>query len=41
VMQIMLEGDDRTQPKHFDPKILAAFEKIADKFRDIYDHLAD
>jgi len=41
VMQIMLEGDDRTQPEHFNPKILAAFEKIADKFKDIYDHLAD
>lgn len=35
-MKILLEGDDRTSPEHFDPKVLKVFVKIAEKFKDMY-----
>ena len=34
--QVMLEGDGRTLPRHFDPLLLAAFRDIHQEFGDIY-----
>jgi len=35
-IKILLEGDDRTSPEQFDPKVLKVFVKIAEKFKDMY-----
>jgi len=35
-MKILLEGDSRTSPEQFDPKVLKVFVKIAEKFKDMY-----
>lgn len=34
--QILLHGDGRTEPQHFDPEILAIFNEIKDDFDEIY-----
>jgi HD-GYP domain-containing protein (c-di-GMP phosphodiesterase class II) len=33
---VLLRGDGRVMPSHFDPEMLAAFERIADRFDDVY-----
>jgi len=35
-MEIILKGDGRTSPSHFDPDVLAAFEHCADIMNDIF-----
>jgi len=40
-MGIILEGDDRTLPKHFDPKVLHAMELCADQFEETFSRLTD
>ena len=40
-LSIMLDGDGRTDPLHFDPKLMAILVKVADKFDGIYSALAD
>lgn len=40
-MEIILEGDGRTHPDHFDPVVLKAFENVHEKLRDAYDSNPD
>lgn len=35
-MTIILEGNKRTLPRHFDPAVLAAFQSRAERFREIH-----
>ncbi|MDD5232094.1 MAG: response regulator [Syntrophales bacterium] len=37
--KVLLEGDGRTRPTHFDPKVLKVFRALAPKFEEIYDKL--
>ncbi len=41
VCEILLEGDGRTEPSHFQPELLAAFRSVADRFESIFDSIED
>ena len=40
-VRIITEGDGRTSPEHFDPKLLLAFRTVADEFDTIYERHSD
>jgi putative two-component system response regulator len=40
-MEILVRGDGRTQPLHFDPAVHAAFFRCAPRFAEIYDGMQD
>jgi putative two-component system response regulator len=40
-VDIIVKGDGRTMPSHFDPAVLASFERCAARFRDIYEAHVD
>lgn len=40
-LSIMLDGDGRTDPSHFDPELIDIFRKVAGKFDEVYLKLAD
>ncbi len=40
-IDIMLNGDGRVEPSHFDPQVHEAFRRIHGDFADIYEDLAD
>jgi len=39
--RILLEGDGRTMPAHFDPKLLAAFREVQGAFAEVFDMHTD
>ncbi len=41
VCDIMLHGDDRTRPTHFDPQLLEAFREIHEQFDVIFSEIAE
>lgn len=41
VMEIILNGDGRTEPQHFRPEVLAVFESAQEKMAEIFDQLSD
>ena len=38
---IILNGDGRTSPQHFEPRLLDVFQDVHPKLRTIYDQLCD
>ena len=40
-VEILTEGDGRTLPSHFDPDIIAAFARCAERFREIFETIRD
>jgi putative two-component system response regulator len=41
VLDVIMKGDGRTEPSHFDPMVLEAFARSHEEMADIYDSLAD
>ena len=41
VCDIILNGDDRTRPTHFDPQLLDAFREIHEQFDVIFSEIAE
>jgi len=41
VVEIITVGDGRTMPSHFDPDVLEAFKRSANRFRDIFESITD
>lgn len=41
VCDIILNGDDRTRPTHFDPQMLDAFREIHEQFDEIFSEIAE
>jgi len=39
--RIIMHGDDRTQPRHFDPQVLKVFTQYSSQFEEIYETLRD
>jgi cyclic di-GMP phosphodiesterase len=39
--KIILEGDGRTMPEHFDPAVLSVFKEVAPEFNEIFDSHQD
>ena len=39
--RILVEGDGRTSPEHFDPRVLAAFREVAPELARIWDRFAE
>jgi putative two-component system response regulator len=40
-VRIIMHGDGRTSPKHFDPCVLSAFAAVCTRMRDIYEAMID
>jgi len=40
-VEIIIKGDGRTRPEHFDPELLVIFERFSYKFSNIYDSNAE
>ena len=40
-VEVISAGDGRTLPSHFDPDILRAFTRSAERFRDIFESIPD
>lgn len=40
-VKIIVEGDDRTRPEHFDPRVLSCFERIHEQFNAIAKQFID
>ena len=38
---LILQGDERTQPEHFDPRVLDAFRELHSEFAAIYERFRD
>jgi putative two-component system response regulator len=41
VMRIITEGDERTSPAHFEPRVLDSFTRIATRFEEIFESYKD
>ncbi|MBW6520688.1 MAG: hypothetical protein K0A99_06700 [Desulfoarculaceae bacterium] len=37
IFQIIIEGDGRAMPEHFDPAVLKTFKEIAPVFAELFD----